>query len=79
MSTTAVTKSIDARGMPCPGPLMSLIGAIRGGLIGDVIEVYSSDEGSATDIPAWVAKAGHELIEVTVEDGYRRFVVRKVR
>src|SRR5919108_534122 len=25
-TTTEVTKSIDARGMPCPGPLMSLIG-----------------------------------------------------
>ena len=29
MTTTEVTKSIDARGMPCPGQLMSLIGAIR--------------------------------------------------
>ena len=57
-------RSIDARGMPCPGPLMSLIGAIREGPVGDVIEVLSSDEGSATDIPAWVAKAGHELVEV---------------
>lgn len=79
MSTTAISRSIDARGMPCPGPLMSLIGAIREGTVGDVIEVLSSDEGSATDIPAWIAKAGHELIEVAPEDGFRRFVVRKVR
>lgn len=79
MSTTAVTKSIDARGMPCPGPLMSLIGAIREGGVGEIIEVLSSDEGSATDIPAWIAKAGHELIEVVPEDGFRRFVVRKAR
>ncbi len=79
MSTTAITKSIDARGMPCPGPLMSLIGAIRAGEVGDVIEVLSSDEGSATDIPAWVAKAGHQLVEVVQEDGHRRFVIRKAR
>ena len=79
MSETVITKSIDARGMPCPGPLMSLIGAIREGTVGDVIEVLSSDEGSATDIPAWVAKAGHELVEVVSEDGFRRFVIRKVR
>jgi TusA-related sulfurtransferase len=58
---------------------MSLIGAIREGQVGDVIEVLSSDEGSKTDIPAWVNKAGHELVEV-VEDGrYARFVVKKVR
>jgi tRNA 2-thiouridine synthesizing protein A len=79
--TTAVpiTRSIDARGMPCPGPLMSLIGAIRESQIEDVIEVWSSDQGSVTDIPAWVAKARHELIEVAQEDGYRRFVIRKAR
>jgi tRNA 2-thiouridine synthesizing protein A len=74
-----VTRSIDARGMPCPGPLMSLIGAIREGAVGDVIEVLSSDEGSNTDIPAWVAKAGHELIEVEPADGFARFFVRKAR
>jgi TusA-related sulfurtransferase len=77
--TTAATTEIDARGMPCPGPLMSLIGAIRQGQVGDVINVLSSDEGSKTDIPAWVAKAGHDLIEVVPEEGYARFVVRKVR
>jgi TusA-related sulfurtransferase len=79
MDTTAITRSIDARGMPCPGPLMSLIGAIREGQIGDTIEVLSSDEGSRTDIPAWVAKAGHELVEVVEDDGFARFIVRKVR
>jgi tRNA 2-thiouridine synthesizing protein A len=79
MTTTQITRSIDARGMPCPGPLMSLIGAIREGQIHDVIEVLSTDEGSKTDIPAWVAKAGHELIETVPEDGYARFIIRKTR
>ncbi len=79
MTTAHVTRSIDARGMPCPGPLMSLIGAIREGQVDDVIEVLSSDEGSRTDIPAWVSKAGHVLVEVLDEDGFTRFVVRKVR
>jgi TusA-related sulfurtransferase len=80
MTTAAeITRSIDARGMPCPGPLMSLIGAIREGTVGDVIEVLSSDEGSKTDVPAWVQKAGHELVDVIVDDGFARFVVHKVR
>jgi TusA-related sulfurtransferase len=74
-----LTRSIDARGMPCPGPLMSLIGAIREGGVGDMIEVLSSDEGSKTDIPAWVAKAGHELLEVRPDDGYTSFFIRKAR
>ena len=79
MNTIDITTSIDARGMPCPGPLMSLIGAIREATIGDTIEVLSSDEGSKTDIPAWVAKAGHEFVGVADEDGYSRFVIRKAR
>jgi TusA-related sulfurtransferase len=79
MTTTDITRSIDARGMPCPGPLMSLIGAIREGQVDDVIEVLSSDEGSRSDIPAWVAKAGHEMVEVVEDDGFARFVIRKVK
>jgi tRNA 2-thiouridine synthesizing protein A len=79
MATTEITRSIDARGMACPGPLMELIGAIRHGQVGDVFEVLSSDEGSKTDIPAWIEKARHELVEAIPEDGYARFVVRKAR
>ena len=79
MTTVTVNKHIDARGMPCPGPLMSLIGAIREGEVGDVIEVLSADQGSKTDIPAWLHKAGHELVELADEEGYARFVVRKNR
>jgi tRNA 2-thiouridine synthesizing protein A len=79
MTTTDITRSIDARGMPCPGPLMSLIGAIREGQVDDVIEVLSSDEGSRSDIPAWVSKAGHEMVEVVEDEGFAHFVIRKVK
>jgi TusA-related sulfurtransferase len=79
MTEMTVDRVIDARGMACPGPLMSLIGAIRQAQVGQVLEVWSSDAGSATDIPAWVAKARHELVEVADEGGHTRFVVRKAR
>ena len=78
-TTTTTDQVIDARGMACPGPLLSLIGAIRQGEVGTVLEVWSTDAGSATDIPAWVAKARHELVEVAEADGYTRFRVRKAR
>lgn len=79
MTEIQITRTIDAKGMPCPGPLMSLIGAIREGQVGEIIEVLSTDEGSRTDIPAWVQKAGMELVEVVEEDGFTRFVIRKAR
>lgn len=79
MSTVQIDKTIDARGMACPGPLMNLIGAIRQGEVGQTFDVLSSDEGSKTDIPAWVAKAKHELVEVRQDAGFAHFVVRKAR
>jgi tRNA 2-thiouridine synthesizing protein A len=79
MSTMQIDKTIDARGMACPGPLMNLIGAIRQGQVGQTFEVLSSDAGSKTDIPAWVAKARQEMVEVVEDDGYARFIVRKAR
>jgi len=79
LATPQLTKSIDARGMACPGPLLALIGAIRQGQVGDTFEIISSDAGSRTDIPAWIAKARHELVEVIPDAGFARFVVRKAR
>lgn len=76
---TTPTRTLDARGSFCPGPLMELIRAIREGQIGDVIAVISSDNGSKTDIPAWVEKAGHRLVGVYPHDGYDEIVVEKLR
>lgn len=73
----AVTRTIDARGSFCPGPLMELIRGIRESAAGDVLAVYSSDSGSRTDIPKWVDKAGHRLIGVFTRDGYDEIVVEK--
>ncbi len=73
------TKTIDARGSFCPGPLMELIRAIRESAVGDVLSVYSSDSGSKVDIPKWVEKAGHRLVVLETRDGFDEIVVEKLR
>jgi tRNA 2-thiouridine synthesizing protein A len=78
-SATQAARTIDARGSFCPGPLMELIRAIRESQVGDVLAVLSSDAGSRSDIPKWVAKAGHRLIGVTARGGYDEIVVEKMR
>ncbi|HEY6056635.1 MAG TPA: sulfurtransferase TusA family protein [Candidatus Limnocylindrales bacterium] len=78
-SPLPVTRTVDARGSFCPGPLMELIRAIREGQVGDVIAVWSSDRGSKIDIPKWVEKAGHRLIVLESRDGYDEIVVEKLR
>ena len=74
-----VTRTVDARGSFCPGPLMELIRAIREGQVGDFIAVLSSDRGSKVDIPKWVEKAGHRLVSLETRDGYDEIVVEKLR
>ena len=76
---TTPTTTIDARGSFCPGPLMELIRAIREGAVGDTLAVISSDNGSKTDIPAWVEKAGHRLVSLETRDGFDEIVVEKLR
>ncbi len=78
-AAVAITRTVDARGSFCPGPLMELIRAIRESQVGDVIAVYSSDKGSKTDIPKWVEKAGHRLVSLETSDGYDVIVVEKLR
>ena len=75
----AITRTVDARGSYCPGPLMELIRAIRESAVGDVTAVLSSDKGSKIDIPKWIEKAGHRLISLETLDGYDQILVEKAR
>lgn len=79
LSTPVITRTIDARGSFCPGPLMELIRAIREAQVGDVLAVYSSDKGSRTDIPKWIEKAGHRLVALEAREGYDAIIVEKLR
>ena len=78
-TATTITRTVDARGSFCPGPLMELIRAIRESQVGDTIAVYSSDKGSKVDIPKWVEKAGHRLVSLETREGYDEIVVEKLR
>jgi TusA-related sulfurtransferase len=79
LTAPGITRVVDARGSYCPGPLMELIRVIRESSVGDVLAVYSSDAGSKTDIPKWVEKAGHRLVDIEVHDGYDEIIVEKLR
>lgn len=77
--TDAKTKLIDARGSFCPGPLMELIRAIKEAQVGDVLELLSSDKGTAHDVPEWVAKVGHQMVGTEEKDGVWHVRVRKAK
>ena len=79
LETPTITRTVDARGSYCPGPLMELIRAIREGQVGDVIAIMSSAAGSKLDIPKWVEKAGHRLVALEAREGYDEIIVEKLR
>ena len=70
-------KIVDAKNTFCPGPLMELIDSMKQAEVGDELEVLSTDEGSANDIPEWIKKVGHQVLDSFDEDGVWHVIVRK--
>jgi tRNA 2-thiouridine synthesizing protein A len=69
--------TVDARGSACPGPLLEAKKGIGRVKVGEILEVYSNDSGTRTDIPAWARKVGHEYLGVLEADGYDKHFVRR--
>ena len=47
--------------------------------VGQVLEMTSDDPASEADMTSWVARTGHELLEVDKDGGVYRFLLRKTR
>jgi len=74
-----ITRTVDAKGQSCPGPLVALARALKEAKLGDLFELLATDPGSRSDVPSWAEISGNELLEaVTLEDGSFRYVIRKV-
>ena len=73
-----ITRTVDAKGQSCPGPLVALAKALRDAEQGDLLELLATDPGSRSDVPSWSTISGHELLEAeALDDGTFRYVVRK--
>jgi TusA-related sulfurtransferase len=70
-------KVIDARGAACPGPLLEAKKGMPGVPVGSIVEIWSSDPVTKSDIGAWSGKVGHEFLGVLEADGYDRVFVRR--
>jgi len=70
---------VDARGSFCPGPLMELIARLKFAQVGDELEVLSTDKGSASDIPEWLNKVGHQLLATREEAGVFHIALKKMK
>lgn len=78
INTIQAAKIVDARAMSCPGPLLEAkksIGAVK---VGEVLEIWSGDANTKSDMPRWCEKVGHEFLGALPGEGYERlFILRK--
>jgi TusA-related sulfurtransferase len=77
LKNLTLTKSVDARGTACPGPLLEAKKAIGTINSGEILEVLSADEGTKRDVPKWASKKGHEYLGVIEESGFFRIYLKK--
>ena len=62
MSAAERARSLDARGLLCPLPVIRLQDAVRDLGDGDLLDVVATDPGVAHDIPAWCRLQGHRVV-----------------
>src|SRR5438552_17957959 len=72
-------KHIDCIGLFCPMPIVKTREAIQVMSPGELLAMLSDDPASDADMRSWCQITGHELLEVSREDGVYRFLVRKNR
>jgi len=77
LSGLAADKLADARGSACPGPLLEAKKGIGAVPVGGVLEIWSGDPATKTDIEAWANKVGHEFLGYAPADGYDRVFLRR--
>jgi len=56
---------------------MELIAAMKMAVVGEEIEILSTDKGSASEIPEWIHKVKHEHVSTEEKDGVWHVLVKK--
>ena len=79
MSNIKIAKTLDARNLSCPLPILKTKKAIAEIGIGDYLEILATDPGSESDFQAWTKSTGHELASQSAEGGIYRYVIKRTK
>ncbi len=60
---------LNARRLLCPMPVIRVQDKVKSLHAGDELEVFCTDPGVLSDIPAWCRINGHQVIETTSDNG----------
>ena len=79
MDTIKADKTLDAKGLDCPMPLLKAKKEMDTLEMGQVLEIIGTDEGSKVDLPGWCERVGHTYLGVNEETDFFRFYIKKGR
>lgn len=68
---------VDATNLKCPMPLLKTKLALADIDTGQYLIVLASDQGSLSDIPKYLARAGHKLVKQEKNGDVYRFEIQK--
>jgi tRNA 2-thiouridine synthesizing protein A len=70
-------RTINAKGLECPMPLLKAKKEIDAMESGQVLEIIGTDEGSKVDLPGWCDRVGHSYLGVKEEANFFKFYIKK--
>ena len=72
-----MTRTLDAKGLKCPLPVLRARKALRDLAAGDTLAVETTDPAAPKDFAAFCREAGHELVGTVEADGLATITIRK--
>jgi len=72
-------KTLDARGLFCPSPVMQTNVELSKMQIGEILTVLADDPAAEDDIANWARKLGHEVVKMEKNGTEIRFEIKKIK
>ena len=73
------TKTLDARGLFCPSPVMQTNVELSKMQVGEILTVLADDPAAEDDIASWARRLGHEVVKMEKNGNEIRFEIKKVK
>jgi tRNA 2-thiouridine synthesizing protein A len=70
-------KTLDARGLTCPLPILKAKKALAEVPVGGTLEVLATDPGAVEDFQAFCRSTGNTLVEQTETAGVYRSLIKR--
>jgi tRNA 2-thiouridine synthesizing protein A len=68
---------LDARGQSCPMPILKTKKMMKDMQSGQILEIQSTDPGTANDLPSFLGRSGDQLLGEEAGQGYISYFVKK--